>query len=212
MALPKVIASPQAALSPGLSQMPPAGRWPGAAQFPEDQAVTQSTGFQARQSLHSTVLRNAGASDRGRDRFPEECYLPVTVRIPPAAVKENPQLLQQSPSQQQAQNKHIDLGFVHSSACATAEAQMGTGRPVSGSPWQQGTASFNSLRPLKSILCTSPNGHREFPCLKCDPNQHKGQVYRRTTLWPLIPKRSMEITSERITQVGDFASLQELVC
>lgn len=46
---------------------------------------------------------------------------------------------------------------------------MGTGRSVSGSPWQEGTAGFNSLLPLKSILCTSPNGHREFPCLKCDP-------------------------------------------
>lgn len=154
-----------------------------------------------------------GPATGGGTRFPEECYLPVTVRIHPAAVKENLQLLQQIPSQQQAQNKHIYLGFIHSSACETAEAQTGTGRSVSGSHWQQGTAGFNRLCPLKSIPCTSPNGHREFPYLKCDRNQHKGQVYGRTTLWPLIPKRSMEITSlERITQVSDFASLQELVC
>lgn len=54
----------------------------------------------------------------------------------PGSGERNLQLLQQIPSQQQAQNKHIDLGFVHSSACATAEAQMGTGRSVSGSHWQ----------------------------------------------------------------------------
>lgn len=48
IALPKVMVRPQAALSPGLQQTPPAARWPGAAQFSEEQAVTRSTGFQAR--------------------------------------------------------------------------------------------------------------------------------------------------------------------
>lgn len=85
IALPKVIVRPQAALSPGLYQMPPEGKWPGAAQFSADQAVTQSTGFQARQSLHSTVLRNAGGPRQGEGPgCPEECYLPVTVMIHPA--------------------------------------------------------------------------------------------------------------------------------
>lgn len=73
-----------------------------------------------------------GASGRGRTRVPQECYLPVTVLIHPAALGENLQLLQQIPSQQQAQNKHIYLGFIHSLACETAEAQMETGRSVCG--------------------------------------------------------------------------------
>lgn len=46
--------------------------------------------------------------------FAEECYLPVTVMVPSAGVKKkNLQLLQQTPSQQPAQNTHIYLSFIH---------------------------------------------------------------------------------------------------
>ena len=140
----------------------------------------------AGQSLQSTVLRGGREESSS---FIEECYLPVTVMAHPAGVKKkNPaklQLLQQIPSQQPTQNKHIYLSFIHNFWCETAEAPKETGRSMRYQASSWGTysiASFNGLsiqmlwresllgydrRKKKKIPgYTSQNLHRKSPKLK----------------------------------------------